>query len=358
MAPASVVRGRRRSCSACSPSRRCSKSTSPAGGSAACPPVAPKPDPRVGLKAGMWDAAQAAWNVRLVSTTPPSEKFAGVTNSDLSFLRNYAIQGNYNGFQVWDVSNPAKPTLTLGFLCPASQSDVSVYKNLLFVSGEGNSGRIDCGAQGVQRHGERRPPPRHPDLRRHRHREPEVHRERADLPRLAHPHGGGRPEGRGERLHLRVGLGGRPVAERAARLLQARPGQGPELGAVPHRGDQGAAGAPGAGGDRELAAHLPGPGGAAGARRDTRTTSPSRRRRPPRPARRAATRPRSRARSTSCRRSSSTRCSTASRRRTAAPTPNAADSAALRTALPAMIAARFGPPPDPGRGPSRPDPVP
>src|SRR5207253_4287757 len=34
--------------------------------------------------------------------------------------------------------------------CPASQSDVSVYRNLLFVSGEGNSGRIDCGAQGVK----------------------------------------------------------------------------------------------------------------------------------------------------------------------------------------------------------------
>jgi len=112
--------------------------------------VAPKPDPRVGLKAGMFDAGQAAWNVRLVSTTPPSEKFAGVTNSDLSFLRNYAIQGNYNGFQVWDISNPAKPSLTLGFLCPASQSDVSVYKNLLFVSGEGLSGRTDCGTQGVR----------------------------------------------------------------------------------------------------------------------------------------------------------------------------------------------------------------
>jgi hypothetical protein len=111
--------------------------------------VAPKPDPRVGLKAGMWDAGEAFWNVKMVSTTPPTGKFAGVTNSDLSFLRNYAIQGNYNGFQVWDISNPAKPTLTLGFYCPASQSDVSVYKNLLFVSGEGNSGRVDCGGQGV-----------------------------------------------------------------------------------------------------------------------------------------------------------------------------------------------------------------
>src|SRR5205823_10724738 len=37
-----------------------------------------------------------------------------------------------------------------GYVCPASQSDVSVYKNLLFVSGEGLSGRIDCGTQGVK----------------------------------------------------------------------------------------------------------------------------------------------------------------------------------------------------------------
>jgi hypothetical protein len=87
--------------------------------------------------------------MRLVSTTPPPEGFVGVTNSDLAFLGNYAIQGNYNGYQVWDISNPAKPTLTTAYLCPASQSDVSVYRNLLFVSGEGLTGRIDCGAQGV-----------------------------------------------------------------------------------------------------------------------------------------------------------------------------------------------------------------
>src|SRR5204862_5489682 len=84
-----------------------------------------------------------------VSKTRPSEKFAGVTNSDLSFSGNHVIQGNYNGFQVWDISNPKQPRLTVGYLCPASQSDVSVYKNLLFVSGEGMSGRLDCGTQGV-----------------------------------------------------------------------------------------------------------------------------------------------------------------------------------------------------------------
>ena len=87
--------------------------------------------------------------MRLVSTTPPSEKFLGVTNSDLAFTGKYAIQGNYNGFQVFDISNPAKPTLVMTYVCPASQSDVSVYKNLLFVSGEGQTGRLDCGIQGV-----------------------------------------------------------------------------------------------------------------------------------------------------------------------------------------------------------------
>ncbi len=124
-----------------------SSSYSGTGQSAAA--VAPSRDPRVGLRAGFADAGQAAWNLRLVSNTPSSEKFKGVTNSDLSFSQNYAIQGNYNGFQVWDISNPAVPTLKIGYLCPASQSDVSVFKNLLFVSGEGRGGRLDCGTQGV-----------------------------------------------------------------------------------------------------------------------------------------------------------------------------------------------------------------
>ena len=112
-------------------------------------PAAPKPDPRVGLRAGLTDAGQALWNMKLVSNTPPSEKFQGITNSDLAFTGPYVMQGSYNGFQVWDISTPAAPKLKIAYLCPASQSDVSVYKNLLFVSGEGFGGRTDCGAQGV-----------------------------------------------------------------------------------------------------------------------------------------------------------------------------------------------------------------
>jgi len=118
---------------------------------------APTPDPRVGLKAGWWDAAQAAWNMRLVSTSPPSADFVNKAdpgnfsymNSDMAFDGKYVIQGSFRGFQIWDVSNPAHPALTRAYLCPVMQSDVSVYRNLLFVSAESNDGRTDCGTQGI-----------------------------------------------------------------------------------------------------------------------------------------------------------------------------------------------------------------
>jgi hypothetical protein len=111
---------------------------------------APNPDPRVGLSAGLHDAGQAIWNMRLLSATPSPERFAGVTNSDLAFLGRYAMQGNYNGFVVWDISNPSRPTVATSFYCPASQNDVSVYRNLLFVSSEAPSGRLDCAGGGVR----------------------------------------------------------------------------------------------------------------------------------------------------------------------------------------------------------------
>jgi hypothetical protein len=133
----------------------CSHSTSAAGAGAPSPAqsrstAAPNPDPRVGLRAGQMDAAEAVWNLSVVSKTPPPEEFADKTNSDLAFIGHYAVQGNYNGYQVWDIANPRRPVLKDAYVCPASQSDVSVYKNLLFVSGENLSARLDCGTQGVE----------------------------------------------------------------------------------------------------------------------------------------------------------------------------------------------------------------
>src|SRR5262249_37783947 len=69
--------------------------------------------------------------------------------SDLAFSGNLVIMGNYNGFEIFDISNPSKPVLMQTYLCPASQNDVSVYRNLLFMSSEATNSRADCGFEGV-----------------------------------------------------------------------------------------------------------------------------------------------------------------------------------------------------------------
>lgn len=104
------------------------------------------------------DAAFAIRNLDFVAQMPKPAAFfnperpgdRGQTNSDLAFKGNYIYQGTYGGFQIWDVTNVAKPQLTLAYVCPGGQGDVSVYGNLLFMSVEATSGRLDCGAQGVQ----------------------------------------------------------------------------------------------------------------------------------------------------------------------------------------------------------------
>ena len=68
----------------------------------------------------------------LVSNTPK----AGLTgtNSDLAFWGDYAFQGNYNGINVWDISDPAAPELVVEKACPGSQNDVSVFQGILIAS--------------------------------------------------------------------------------------------------------------------------------------------------------------------------------------------------------------------------------
>src|ERR1051326_4649409 len=69
-------------------------------------------------------------------------------NSDLAFQGNHLFQGNFYGLNIYDISNPAKTSLLTTMVCPGGQNDVSVYKNLLFMSVEMANGRIDCGTQG------------------------------------------------------------------------------------------------------------------------------------------------------------------------------------------------------------------
>ena len=69
-------------------------------------------------------------------------------NSDIAFQGNHLFQGNFYGLNIYDISNPAKTTLLTSMICPGGQNDVSVYKNLLFMSVEMTNGRLDCGTQG------------------------------------------------------------------------------------------------------------------------------------------------------------------------------------------------------------------
>ena len=112
-------------------------------------------DPRNGLKAGRLDAGEAASGMRLVSFTPKAEAFdtargLAFINSDLAFRDKYVYQGNFAGFTIWDVSDPAKPKMMSAVSCITSQGDPSILGNLLFLSAEGGGNRNDCGKGGVQ----------------------------------------------------------------------------------------------------------------------------------------------------------------------------------------------------------------
>jgi len=69
-------------------------------------------------------------------------------NSDLAFQGNHLFQGNFYGLSIYDISNPGKTSLLTSMICPGGQNDVSVYKNLLFMSVEMPNGRLDCGTEG------------------------------------------------------------------------------------------------------------------------------------------------------------------------------------------------------------------
>jgi hypothetical protein len=141
-------------------------------------------DPRAKLSPGMYNAGETAMGMKhLLLLKKPEELQLGTTdpdspkaqrmlgqmgmntsrvpknvqmviaqlafaNSDLAFQGNHLFQGNFYGVSIYDISNPAKARLLTVLVCPGGQGDVSVYKNLLFMSVEMPNGRVDCGTQG------------------------------------------------------------------------------------------------------------------------------------------------------------------------------------------------------------------
>jgi hypothetical protein len=112
-------------------------------------------DPRANLKSGRFDAGEAASGMKLVSFSRKPTEFdttKGLTfiSSDLAFKDHYVYQGNFAGFTIWDVANPASPKMLSVTPCITSQGDPSIVGNLLFISAEGGANRNDCGKGGVQ----------------------------------------------------------------------------------------------------------------------------------------------------------------------------------------------------------------
>jgi hypothetical protein len=142
-------------------------------------------DPRAKLAPGMYNAGEAAMGIKHLQLVkkpaafqlgtnnpddPKVQKMLGqlnmpnvakipkpmhlviaqlaFANSDLAFQGNHLFQGNFYGVNIFDISNPAHSKLLTSLVCPGGQGDVSVYKNLLFMSVEQPNGRLDCGTQG------------------------------------------------------------------------------------------------------------------------------------------------------------------------------------------------------------------
>ncbi len=115
-------------------------------------------DPRIGLSPGWTDAGTAISGMEhLASMGKPGGFFnpedsgdGRFNNTDLAFSGNLMFQGNYHGFQIFDISNPANPVLRTSVVCPGGQGDISVYGNLAVVSAQETRGRLDCGVSGVE----------------------------------------------------------------------------------------------------------------------------------------------------------------------------------------------------------------
>ena len=115
------------------------------------------PDPRIGLSPGLDNAGVAANGLELLAHQnkpagffdPANPGSFGFVNSDLSFQGDRAYVGNFNGFQIYDISDPDAPAIVTAVVCPGGQGEVSVFGNLLFMSVEETRGRIDCGTQGA-----------------------------------------------------------------------------------------------------------------------------------------------------------------------------------------------------------------
>ncbi|MGN9842781.1 LVIVD repeat-containing protein [Nonomuraea sp. H19] len=87
-------------------------------------------------------------NVEHVAHVPRTAPFNGDDdlNTDLAFQGDYAYVGNFGGFSIYDISDPAKPAIVSQVACPAQQNDVTVHGDLLILSIDEPRGGPECDA--------------------------------------------------------------------------------------------------------------------------------------------------------------------------------------------------------------------
>ncbi len=148
-------------------------------------------DPRAGLSAGLHDAGEAILNLRklaslgkppgfvdpknpaqlaaiqLIEKADTSEEeeqeeekkkpkdednrsaFLSFWNTDMAFSGDVLAAGSYHGFNLYKLKEDGIPNLFSSIVCPGGQGDVSIVGDLLIMSVEQTSSRIDCGLGGV-----------------------------------------------------------------------------------------------------------------------------------------------------------------------------------------------------------------
>jgi len=82
-------------------------------------------------------------NMTHLSNTPHSGPLMA-TGTDMAFQDDKAFVGNYNGFIIYDLADPAKPTVVSQVSCPGSQNDLSVHGDLMFLSTDSSRSDDSC----------------------------------------------------------------------------------------------------------------------------------------------------------------------------------------------------------------------
>lgn len=130
-------------------------SASPPSAAASAPPSAPAESPSASGQTeetpapGISGDGTHSDNITHLANVPPGAPLDGPQSwgTDLAFQGDYAFTGNFDGFTVFDISDPSSPSVVSRVLCPGEQNDVSVSGDLLFLSIDSVRSGPECDAQ-------------------------------------------------------------------------------------------------------------------------------------------------------------------------------------------------------------------